>query len=214
MTKKLVCFISSFCIIFANTEVEAKSAKSHLKTLTKKYQKIEVFKADFQEIFEWAMTAETVQRKGKLLVTDDDRFNIETEDQRIISNGTVIYRLNKNKNQVIIEPLDNEKDKLLPRRLLLQFTDNFKATEKSELLVDGLPGVRLDLKPNEESELMISDAVLWMTLEDVTLRRLKFIDLNGNTTTYIFNSIDFNGKEEPGEFEFKIPEGAEVFDLR
>ncbi len=204
--------VLAFALIASS--LNAKSANSYLKDLTKKYKNSESFQADFREIFEWAMTGEKVQREGNILITRDDKFRIDTPQQLIVCDGSAIYRLNRIKKQVIIEPVQESSEKQLPTRLMLQFADEFDAVEMFQMSVNDKPGVRLDLLPEKEDEALLQSATLWLTIEDMIVERLQFKDLNGNTTMYIFDNITFDQKIDPVEFKFSIPEDIEVFDLR
>jgi len=192
----------------------AKSPKSALKELKKKYEKIETFQADFNEVFEWAHTGEKTQRTGKIILAEGKRFRIDTEDQLIICDNYAIYRYNKLKSQVIIEPLVDNTESLIPRRMLLNFADEFKADKLTELPVHEQLGFRLDLISDKPDEVLMTSATLWATLEDKTIHRLKFSDLNGNITTYYLSNITSNKIIDPGLTTFQNPPNVEVFDLR
>ena len=192
----------------------AKSPKSELKNIKKRYEKIKTLQTQFREVFEWAMTGEKVQREGSLIIGEKNAFRIESDEQLIVSDGNSIYRFNKVSNQVIIETVDKGKDNALPRRMMLKFAEEFSATELTEMMVNNLPGARLDLEPKDSDKVMISNATIWYTSEDNTVNRLKFSDLNGNTTTYFFINPTFNQSVDPNLMAFIPPENAETFDLR
>jgi len=211
ITIVLIGLLISFMI---TDDLLAKSPNSVLKGLKKRYKKIETLQADFREIFEWAMTGEKIQREGNLIVTDDNRFRINTPEQLLVCDGQSVYRHNRERNQIIIEPVNASNNNMLPQRLMLQFADEFKATKTTELAVDGRAGVRLDLISNAPDEVLISEATVWLTIDDNIVHRLKFDDLNGNTTTYFFSNIQINQPIDITLITFTPPEDAEVFDLR
>lgn len=192
----------------------AKSPKSILKELTKRYNKIETLKADFKEVYEWAHTGEKIQRTGQILLAQGQRFRLDTEDQLIVCDNESVFRHNKIKSQVIIEPIDNSADILLPRKLLLNFSNEFKAKKLMELPVNNNLGYRIDLNANKPDEMLISTATLWVTAEDKTIRRMRFVDLNGNITTYYLSNIMFNESIDSTITSFEIPLDVELFDLR
>ncbi len=193
---------------------EALNPGSTLKKLRKRYRKVTSLRADFREIFEWSMTGETTIRMGKLLVTNDNRFRIETPEQLLIADGKDIYRYNRVKEQVIIEPIGSDGEQFLPSKLLLDFADGFNAMTITEIAVDGREGLRLDLKANDPDVSLMSSAVIWITSDDLVVHRLKLIDLNSNSTTYFLSDIIFDQSVEASETLFTPPEGVELFDLR
>ena len=203
----------SFSLFIVNS-LYAKSPKSVLKDIKKNYNKIQTLDADFTEIFEWAMTGEKTQRDGSLYVTVDDRFRIETPEQHLVCDGDAIYRYNLKKAQVIIEPITEGSDKMLPRRLMLRFADDFNAQEMTKQAVNGEEGLRLDLLPKSREEVLLSEVTIWVTVKDMIVHRLKVIDLNGNSTIYIFSNIRVNSTQDTDHTKFICPDRVELFDLR
>ena len=187
---------------------------STLKKLRNKYRKIESLRAEFRELFEWGMTGETVIREGKLLVGKDNRFKIETSEQVMMSDGVDLYRYNRLKNQVIIEPVNASDTQFLPRKLLLDFTEGFNATEVSQIVVAGREGLRLDLIPEDPETVLISSATLWLTQDDMIVHRLRLVDLNSNLSTFFLSDIQLDRPIDASEIIFVPPEGVELFDLR
>lgn len=214
MIRRLTIVPLIFFSLFAVNSVLAKSPKSALKDLKKNYNQIQTLQADFTEIFEWAMTGEKTQRDGSLYVTVDDRFRIETPEQHLVCDGEAIYRYNLKKAQVIIEPITEDSDKMLPRRLMLRFADDFIAKEMTNQAVDGEEGLRLDLLPESSEEVLLSEVTIWVTVKDMIVHRLKVVDLNGNFTTYIFSNIQVNSPQDTDHTKFICPDGVELFDLR
>ena len=212
---KLFCTLLLLAMFAFNTAaVHAKSPKSVLKDLKKRYKKIETLQADFKEIYEWAHTGDKIQRSGQIILAQGQRFKIDTQEQLIVCDNISIFRHNKIKSQVIIEPIENNTDNLLPRKLLLNFADEFKAENLLELPVNRKLGYRIDLIADKPDEALISSATLWVTKEDKTIRRLRFVDLNGNLTTYFLSNIMLNQQVDSTMTTFELPPEVEVFDLR
>ncbi|MBM3329584.1 MAG: outer membrane lipoprotein carrier protein LolA [Calditrichaeota bacterium] len=185
-----------------------------LKELRKKYKDVKALECHFREIFEWAMTGETIVREGTLAVTSDDRMRIETPEQLIVSDGKTIQRLNLARSQMMLEATGKTSESSLPRKFLLEFTSNFEAGELTPLSVESQKGYRLDLIPKDKQESLLNGASLWVTEADLVVRRIRLLDLNNNSTTYILTDIRFD-KIPPERFNLiDTPEGTEVFDLR
>ena len=115
---------------------------------------------------------------------------------------------------MIIESAGSTNEPLLPAKLLLEFAKNFKATEISPLSIASKPGYRLDLTPNDPNESLLSTAAIWVSEDDKIIHRLKLVDLNGNSTMFFLSDIVLNDPLLPSETEFKVPDSAEVFDMR
>jgi len=211
--KRTISFIILLSLTFSCT-ASAMSPNASLKKLRKKYNKLNSLRADFREVFEWEMTGENSVRSGTLVVTNDKRFCIDTPEQLLVSDGSNIYRYNCARLQVIIEPVNEGNDQLLPGRLLLKFADGFSAETITPLPVAGKEGFRLDLKPDDPDAMLTSAAIIWYNAEEMIVHRLKLVDLNGNSTTYFLSNIVVDKQVKQSETSFEIPEGVEVFDLR
>jgi len=190
-----------------------KSPPSALKEIRKRYKEIKTLECSFIESFQWQLTGETVERHGTISIGTENRFRIQTDEQTIVSDGTVVYRYNKPRNQVMIEKVESA-EALLPNKILLQFADQFEASSIAPLKVEGKEGYRLDLTPEDPDKALLREATLWVTTADMTVHRIKMVDLNGNSTTYTLSSLRFDQPIAPELLKYTPPTGAEIFDLR
>ncbi|MCF7811300.1 outer membrane lipoprotein carrier protein LolA [bacterium] len=213
ISKRSILIIALIWLAFSFT-ANAASPGAALKKIQKKYNKLESLRAEFREVFEWEMTGENSVRSGSIIVTNDKRFYIDTPEQLLVSDGSSVFRYNRVKSQVIIEPISEDNDQILPSRLLMKFADGFSAESLTPLPVAGKEGYRLDLKPDNEDEMLTSAAIIWFSDDDQIVHRLKLIDLNGNSTTYFLNNIVIDQPVKQLETSFEIPKDVEVFDLR
>lgn len=212
MKKLLTVALLALFSFQANAEIP-KNAGNALKDVRKRYKSIKTFRAEFSEQFVWQFTGETVERKGKIVAGEGDRFRMESPEQIMVCDGTNLYRYNLLKNQVMIESA-GETTNMLPRRLLLDIGSEFEATMIDPVSVAGQEGFRLELKPLKPEESLLSLAVVWITANDLMIRKMQMDDLNGNRTTYILNNIEIDKAVDSVETTLNIPEGAEIFDLR
>ncbi|NQT35459.1 outer membrane lipoprotein carrier protein LolA [bacterium] len=206
--------ITLFTVMIFSFVASAITPGSALRKVRKKYHKVVSMQAEFREVFEWEMTGESSIRSGSLVVTADNRFRFNTPEQLLISDGENIFRYNRVKKQVIIEPVGENSDQLLPQKLLLDFADGFKAVSLSPLTVDGREGFRLDMTAEDPETTLLSSATLWVTSDDLVVHRLKLLDLNSNSTTYYLSNIIFDQPIDTSVTAFTPPEGVELFDLR
>jgi len=190
-----------------------KSPATALKDIRKRYHDIETFQASFKETFQWKLTGETTEREGMIYIAGENRFRIETPEQQMVSDGIALYRFNRPRSQVMVESV-GKTDAPLPRRILLDFAEEFDAVSLSPLAVDGGEGYRLDLKPKDPEKALLGSASLWVSSNNLLVKRILLIDLNGNTTTYNLHNITFNQPVDSAALRFEPPQGAELFDLR
>ncbi|MDP8239754.1 MAG: outer membrane lipoprotein carrier protein LolA [Candidatus Hatepunaea meridiana] len=214
MNVRLITYLLLAIYFVSTGSVEAMSPNSALKKLRKRYKKVNSLSADFREVFEWEMTGETIIRKGSITIIGGFRFRIDTPEQLLVADGKNIFRYNRIKKQIIIEPINSTDDQLLPRKLMLDFADGFSASNITSLTVNSKEGFRLDLLPDNPDEILVSSATLWATTENLVVHRMKLLDLNSNSTTYYLSNIQINQPVDVSQTTFTPPEGVEIFDLR
>ena len=207
-------------IFVCGRQAEAITPNAAMKQLSGQYRRVETLQANFREVFEWELTRETIEREGTLAVASDNRFRIDTPEQLLVSDGESIYRYDRVNARVIIEPVGTGGSTLLPRRLLLDFGDDFRAVELTETTVAGRDGIRLEIVPCDPDAALIEKVILWVTTpenpgQDIwIIHRLKLTDMSGNHTTYFLSDIRLNQPIDPEATSFIPPEGVELFDLR
>ena len=69
----------------------------------------------FTDTFLWKLTGQKQSLSGELIMDNNDRFHITTEDQIIVSDGKTLWTYSKPSNRVLIDKLDTSDDALLPR---------------------------------------------------------------------------------------------------
>lgn len=204
-------------IVLLGVSVKAKEPKEDevYNQVRKFYRSIQILQCRYREIFVWALTGETVVREGELVVTNDNRMRIESPEMLILSDGKTLYRWNKLRNQVLIEAVkEDDSGEMLPRRVLLEFGENLRPHSLRIISIDGEKGYQLELLPRDSRESSLASASLWITTKDLVVRKLEITDFNQNRTTYILSEIKLNSPMSPQWFNFTMPEGAEIFDLR
>ncbi len=195
---------------------EAKKTLSVQKILAKfhaRSQKIRTLKADFQQTFHWTMVDETQKFSGKLIIGEGDRFRLETPEQVIVSDGKTLWTYDAGKKQVIIDDAQHSGDDLLPRKLLLKFEKNYTARFLREEKVDGIPCFVIELTSKTE-DTFIPKMTVWIDQKTYLTRRLKYVDVNENVTTYELQKIQINQPVPDSVFRYKIPRGVDVIDMR
>ena len=210
----LKTLIITLVISSISSPVYPLSPKSALKSVNKHYSKTRTIQADFKELFEWILTGETVVQEGSIVITRDNRFRIDTPKQLLVSDGEAIFRYNKVRKQVTIEPVISSGEPLLPQKLLFGFAKKFQPVNLEELPVTGRKGFRLDLVPLQADMELVEKVTLWVTEDDFVVHRLKTIDVSGNSTTFFLDKLRFDEVVDKEITTFTIPDGVEVFDLR
>jgi chaperone LolA len=187
----------------------AQSADDILKNVQKKYNSYKSVCSEFKQTFYWELANETQIVNGNMCVKDGTQFRIETNDQDIISDGETIWTINKLNNQIIIKNASaNAKNNPFLRLYIKRYQDNYLA-EKNKALDDGFS---LTLKSRSEDEFY---PLIYLHIrKNYTLKKIKQIDINNNSTTYEILSITDNVQLSPEKFRVQNIEDYEAIDLR
>ena len=209
----LLSILLSLCFTPPAANANSKRAKEIIKKVQKKYKELQSLKADFEQEFIWQLAGETQTIKGLLYLSAGNHYRIETDTQTIISNGTTVWIYSEPDNQVIIDSMDKSEENPLPKDLLFQYSEEYKAEFAGEEKFNGEKTYVLNLLPKDEDAFITSmkiwvDASSWLTI------KVEQVDINDNVNTYIIGNIKENLQLEDSLFNFEIPEDCEVVDLR
>jgi len=196
--------------VFVPVQAKELSGEQVIKKVQKTYDKLETLSASFRHEFVWAMVGESEISEGTMLLSGDNLFRYETDNQIIVSDGTTLWRYNLGSQQIIAENIATADPGSLPRDFLFEFPKQFNVDSSEEL--DG-DRYQLSLIPNEDglgvsNVNVIVDSDIWITT------RISFDDDAGNTTIYELLDVELNVKLDDAQFQFTPPDTATIFDLR
>lgn len=185
--------------IIENVEKELNSAKS--------------VQFVFKQTYIWELTGEEQSIEGELLLQGDDHFYITTDDQVIASDGTTLWTYSKPSQRVLIDRLSNSDNTLLPRQILLQYTQSYTSRTVGEEIIAGQDCVII-LFTTENRDAFFPEVRIWIEQDHWIPRKIEQTDINDNRTIYNLDLVEFNLPVGVDSFRFVIPEGVEVIDMR
>jgi len=209
--KKMILFFIAV-LNFGTTLAISGEAEDLVSKVEKSVREAKTIEIDFEEWFLWKMTDEENVLKGKLLMSGDEKFRIETEDQILISNGETLWTYNKPANRVLVDRLAETDEALLPRQLLLRYTEGYMVQKLPDESVYG-KSCKVLLFMNKEGESYYTRWQVWIDPETHFPAKLMQEDLNGNQNIYFLKSVKAGIALDPHLFQFAIPEDAEVIEM-
>jgi chaperone LolA len=184
-----------------------------IKRVKKKYQELVTLQANFQQDYLWELAGETQTTKGSLLLKSGNKYRIETENDVIVTNGETVWSYSKVNDQVIIDYLKSSEENPLPKDLLFQFSEEYKPYFVAEEKLDGKKTLNLNLVPKDE-EAFVKSMKIWVDADSWLTVKIQQVDINDNVNTYLVRDVQQNIELQDSLFNFQIPAGAEVVDLR
>ena len=167
----------------------------------------------FEETYLWELAGEEQSLKGELLLEGEDRFRITTEDQVIVSDGETLWTYSKPSHRVLIDRLTHSDNTILPRQILFQHTRDYRSRIVGEDEMLGKPCYVLEFTA-ETGDVFMTRIKVWVDKEVWVPRKIVQTDLNENRTIFLLQEIEIGVLLKKGTFQFPIPEGADVVDMR
>ncbi|HDI51829.1 MAG TPA: outer membrane lipoprotein carrier protein LolA [Bacteroidetes bacterium] len=192
---------------------ENSKAKEIIRKVQQKFTKAQTLEAEFTQTFHWTMVDEVQTFNGKLLIGPGDKFRIETQEQFIICDGKTVWTYDIPNNQVIIDDLQKTESTLLPKKLLVKYSKEFSAKLLGKETIGGFLCYHLQLLPHTEDN-YIQKMDVWIDGKQWITRRLSYVDVNQNVTTYEIKNMILGKKLSNDLFQFQFPPQVEVIDMR
>lgn len=225
MTKKI--FVSILTVLltlniaFAQKDAEAKKI---LSTVSKKYGRYNIIKADFTFSLEDPQAQVNDTQTGTLIsqpkankfkVTIYDPKDKTTVTQEIISDGKSQWTYNKKDKEVELNDVDHSDDNLNPAQIFTIYEHGYKYVYNGDEKIDGKLCQIIDLTPEDTKKQFFKVRLTIDKTKKVIYSALIF-DKNGSRYTYTIRSFVPNPKMPENAFTFdkKDHPGVEVVDLR
>ena len=137
----------------------------------------------------------------------------ETAGSVTVSDGETMWTYNSQQNTVVIIelseiPEQNEMDYLQLIEMMLNETSSLAGVEN----IDGRTAYAIDVAPKDESDLgMFGDVKVWVDKETWIPLKIDMKDADGNLIySAEYRNFQINTGISDDEFQFEMPEGAEV----
>lgn len=213
--KMSCCYLLLLGFLFSQSlfGADAKKAKEIIQRVQKKYDALTSLKADFEQVYHWDLANETQKVRGKIYLQTGNKYRIETETQLIVTDGETVWTYSEPDQQVIVDLMSHSQENPLPRDLLFQYSEEYNPVEMQDEKLNGKAVYMIRLAPKDE-EAFIRSMRVWIQKDNLFAVKIEQVDINDNINTYFIDHIEENMPLEAGLFQFQVPEGAEVIDLR
>lgn len=213
-TKTLITAIIFFS--FTNT-INAQfdpKAEELLNAVSKKYEAIKSYKADFTYELENQQAKVNDKFTGEILVKGN-KYTLKMGSQEVINNGTTVWTYMKEENEVNISDYAPEEDEISPTKIHLMYKKGFKYMLSEDETLKGIIYNVVELIPENKKKPFFKIKI-WISKKDKSILKWKIFEKNGNRYLYSINKFQPNAKLEDNQFAFDKSKyaGIEVIDLR
>jgi len=191
----------------------SQNAEDVLEKVRKRYDAMTDAELKFTEKVRFPMAKIEQQVSGTLFVKKNNKYRVELDDRVIVTDGQTLWSYSAANNQVVIDRFKQDAQSLSPEKILVGTPENFTASTVGEEKVGGHATTILKLIPKDDQS-FIRSVRLWVDEDDWMIRQVEIVDVSEKQTTYTVLQVRTNTGLQDSRFVYKIPEGADVVDLR
>lgn len=184
-----------------------KDARTALETLSAQNRAASSVSLVFSSRIMGADGSWTVPTQGSLVTADSGRFRLKHAQGVVISDGATLWQHFPSTGQVVIRRASRDNGGAAGG-VLLRF---LQARAVAASRVSG--ALRIVLDPASVGE-NLDSLVLTLSPDATKVRRVETQDPAGNRAEYTVSSLRYDGRPGRATFTFKVPDGAEVVDMR
>jgi outer membrane lipoprotein carrier protein len=213
----LICCLSALFIDSGRAAGASESVDFVLDNLQERYTGMTCFSADFKQTFLSSDTGTSLEESGSLIIKKGGFMRWEykePEEKLFICDGSDCYLYIVEEKIVQVISLKNIDARSTPM-LFFAGKGDLKRDFESELLTEKYskgsdPGLyRIKMKPKGEQE-QFEYMIAMVDKKSFIIKRILVVDLLGNQTDYLFNSIRELNTLPDSKFRFTPPEGVEI----
>jgi len=202
---KPIKFILIFIIL--NQTTNCQTANEIYQSLLKIYKNV------IQVSFDFNLIEEGIQ--GHLIAKKGNKYKITIGDREIICNGKTVWNYSKSDKKVFINDFEENEDQVSIDKIFFSFLNSFEPIKLTEInKSDGTNAYVLTLKTNETFRTTLHINSVKITVHKETFDILEFQISEPQKMTWEIKKMQLRKKADDKIFEFQIPEGIEVIDLR
>lgn len=204
-----------FLTVSQLTQAQDPQARQILDAMSKKYQSLKVFRANFNQTLENTSSKMKENVEGEITVMGN-KFRLKTEDQEIINNGNTIWTYIKSENEVNISENDPADEGMTPNKIFTMYKKGYKSAYVEEAKVGGELCDVIELSPEDRND-PVFKVRLNISKKDKSLKSWVMFRNNGNRYTYSISDFTPNPNNVDNNyfaFDKSKFKGVKVIDLR
>lgn len=171
-----------------------------LKKLQDRFNSIDNFTADFK------FTSPAMNINGKFIYKKRNKFVIESEARKIVSDSKSVWNYDINGKRVMISDIGDEPSSFSIERYLFDLPQKCNVRNYR----DKKGKIYLELQPKSEEDFK---KIIIETSDDL-FRKIEITDFNGEKHIIELNNIKTDVKLKEEIFTFVPPKGIRIIDLR
>ncbi|MFH1762496.1 MAG: outer membrane lipoprotein carrier protein LolA [bacterium] len=185
------------------------NAEQVISKSKEKYNNALTFKINYKCVLDWKISDKIEKTWGILFFKKPENYYLKTKSLILCTNGQTFWQYSKNNRQVVIRDLIDADAAFKIDEIFFNYDENF--SPDSFFYKNGIYNISMVPK-NKSSQIIRMDISVnpktWLPL------KINIKDNNENETLYIITDFILDSDIPDNFFEFKIPDGVDVEDLR
>lgn len=210
---KLKFLVSACCLLLTFVVWAKTDADAILSKLQKKYESISDASVTFTQIVRFGVTNAEQSFTGKLLMKKEKKYRLELEQQTIVTDGKSVWSFSKLNNQILIDKFKEDPRSFTPDRVLVNVPNEYNSLIIGSEKLKNRETTIVKLIPKSTSS-NIKWMKVWADTDDWLMKKIQVLDISENLMTYFVEDLKLNSGLADSTFQFDIPSGVEVIDLR
>ena len=201
------------CLLLSPSLAGALTGQEIVVQVRERFGKAEAISVEFRRTLYWKMADTREEVRGKLVRRKPDKFRLETPLQVVVTDGRTMWSYSVENEQVIVSPYRRSDDPSSPERILFEYSENYDAELVGSEKIRRKACDVVRLTPREEDSNIVWMKV-WVDRKEKVTLKVHFVDMNENEITYDLSKVRMNPKLSEVLFQFEVPEGVDVVDMR
>lgn len=188
------------------------SPQEVIDQVRKKYSSLETASASFTQKITGRFAKGEQIHSGIAKIKKGNKYRIETDEQKIISNGKTVWMVTLSNKQVLISSYKENSRLFSPDKFLSGLPEDFSPLN---LNAEG-NFLKLSLKPKLENAQTRQVKLLtaWVNPSNWFVERIEYVDRSQTTFNIALSNIALNIHVSDKEFEFEPSTDMKVIDMR
>ena len=205
---KIVSILAAIFLLASVKPAFSESGDEIYDKLLKKYKDVNSVQLEFELLEDSKMNGLLKAKKG-------NKYILVSGNRTITCDGMTIWNYTSDDNKVVISDFDElDEGEVSLETFFFNFLKDFKLESIAKTTSSDEPPeylVKLDLKEGMDSDL--SDVEIMIGRDDFEIHSIR-ANYSGSVQTWKVKKVKLNKKFTDSDFEFKIPEGATVINLK
>ncbi|MFH0733298.1 MAG: outer-membrane lipoprotein carrier protein LolA [bacterium] len=200
-------FLLIVLIVFASS-LFAQDAALTLKHMQQKIKSSAGFSSEFIQSSISAEGKKIQNLKGKFTYGANDKFKVELKNTEIVSDGTTIWNYNKTQKRVLINNTADDPSSFSIERYLFKYPNYCTVTGVQE------PKFKNSIKLVPKNNDLEFSEVIINADDEYQIKKILITDIQSNKYLLELNKVTLIDTIEKSLFDFSIPKGIKVIDMR